>query len=569
MRRYQKGFQILNSKLRKLISILAENVESLDAAAPLTRELAEELGLAKISYRLRLSSGEYPGEEMDHFNVLFHSGARENPELVYEKSERSDQDQFRIRFHAVFGKKMYTAEEKEVFDILAAVFTFYISRFYKDFLVKKYETSDGLTGLPDAIGIVNIIVSKYRNHTLTRYNAYYFNLVSFALLNRRYGYQAVNQLIITYAGILKDFTVGGECVGRLGGDNFVALIRKERTKDFLNLLSGVYAETEYEGRHCGAWIRAVAGVLEIDENLTDPSMVISFCAMALTRARTVDHKPYVFVTEGLIQEVYHRHQTAEMFNSAIQNQEFLPYYQPKVDSKRGKLVGAEALVRWIHYGEMILPSEFIPVVEQSDDVCVLDFYIFRKVCEDIRRWLDHGIEPVKVSVNFSRKNLSDPKMAERIVSVLRNYNVDPQYIEVEITETVNEKEHQLLRQFALEMKRERISIAIDDFGSGYSSLNELRMFPVDTLKIDKAFLDGGLRNRADRIILENVCRMASQLGMSVVVEGVEHPEQLKFLQSIGYFVIQGDLFSQPLSEEEFKKHLLNPEFSLKKDAAME
>jgi EAL domain-containing protein (putative c-di-GMP-specific phosphodiesterase class I) len=219
------------------------------------------------------------------------------------------------------------------------------------------------------------------------------------------------------------------------------------------------------------------------------------------------------------------------------------------------LVGAEALVRWVRDGKVISPGEFIPVIEQDGSVCKLDFYMLEHVCRDIRSWLSMGIEPVRISVNFSRKHLSNPNLSEDIMRVIEKYDVPVRYIEIEVTETTDEEEQGMLGAFMRKMREYKIATAIDDFGTGYSSFNILRSFPIDVLKIDKSFIDDESLTENDGIVLSNIVKMAKELKMDVITEGVENWEQVKFLQDIQCNVVQGFLFDRPMPPMDFEKKL--------------
>ena len=203
------------------------------------------------------------------------------------------------------------------------------------------------------------------------------------------------------------------------------------------------------------------------------------------------------------------------------------------------------------------PGEFIPILETGDSICVLDFYIFEQVCRDIRRWLDAGIEPVRISTNFSRRNLSDPTFPERIKTILAAYDIPKRYIEVEVTETISEEENERLSRFMRDMRESEIAMAIDDFGTGYSSLNLLRDFPADVLKLDKSFIDGHTGTARDSVVVSNVAKMASELNMSVITEGVERWDQVEFLESVNINMVQGFLFDKPLPKDAFEERLRN------------
>lgn len=245
-----------------------------------------------------------------------------------------------------------------------------------------------------------------------------------------------------------------------------------------------------------------------------------------------------------------------MFPKALEQEEFLVYYQPKVSLPENRLCGCEALVRWLREGKIVPPMEFLPVLEREGSICALDFYVFEKVCCDIRKWLDTGIEPVRISVNFSKVHLHNLQLAEDIIAVMEKYSVDSKYIEIELTETLSYENYQTLIKFVDAMKKKGIHTSIDDFGTGYSSLNLLKDLNVDIIKLDKSFLQNiEKRNKQDEIVIKNIVNMVKELDMEVIAEGVETFDQADFLRNINCCMAQGFLYDRPLPQKEFQKRL--------------
>ncbi|MGN0381417.1 MAG: putative bifunctional diguanylate cyclase/phosphodiesterase, partial [Suilimivivens sp.] len=451
------------------------------------------------------------------------------------------------------GSEAYSEEEKKELDVFVEILFFHCGRWRLINHVKKLSLTDGLTGLPNSGGFLTYVDILLSKKELTRYNAYYFNLTRFSLVNKRFGAKETDTIIVRYSEELSKTLVKGECIGRLGGDNFVALILKERTDEFLKLLSGVKTYGILGNQRIPLEISAVAGVFEIDENVVHCGMVIGECATALNIAKHIEKKPYVFASEDIRQRMFKEKQVASGFVEALHRGEFKAYYQPKVETETYRIVGAEALARWEHDGRLVPPVEFVPVLEQSGMICMLDFYILEQVCKDIREWIQKGIEPVRVSVNLSRKHLANTNLSADIMKILDRYELESKYIEVELTETVDEAESAQLVDFMEKMKKEDVALSIDDFGTGYSSLNMLRSFPVDVLKLDRTFLNS--LEKSDRIVLSNIIRMASELNMDVVAEGVENWQQVDFLQGMACKVVQGFLFDKPMPREEFEEKL--------------
>ena len=427
--------------------------------------------------------------------------------------------------------------------------------YLKDMYVKKAAETDLMTGLPNAAGFRTFINRIWAAGTLTSYNAFYLNVKSFGLINKKYGKQEADRIMIRFAERLRSYTGEDECAGRLAGDAFILVVHKEKTDAVLKLTSGVQISAVIDGHEEMTTLQAIAGCLDIDDDNIDSEGIIGRCTTALNVARYEQHVPYLFSTPEMHRKAIRQKQILSIFDEALANGEFQPYYQPKVNTKTKTLTGAEALVRWIRDGEVIVPGEFIPVLETTKKICVLDFYIFEQVCRDLRRWIDEGIDPVRISTNFSRKNLSNPDFSENIRKILEAYDIPKQYIEVEITETVSEEDNDRLRKFMREMHSSEIAMAIDDFGTGYSSLNILRDFSADVLKLDKSFIDRHTDKKRDSVVVANVAKMASELDMSVITEGVESWDQVDFLRSVNIDTVQGYLFDKPLPKEDFESRL--------------
>ncbi len=436
--------------------------------------------------------------------------------------------------------------------------------YLKDMLAMKAAETEIMTGLPNAEGFRRYIERLSESGTLTLYNAFYLNLKNFGLVNKQYGKLEADRVILEYAAALSAFSEADECVGRLNGDSFFAVCRKERTEALLKLLDGVEVFVSEGGRDISYTVQAVAGCLEIDDPSLDGEAILGRCRTALDIAKHKEKLPYVFSTPELQSEVLRQKQILEAFPAALERGEFKAYYQPKVNTETNMLAGAEALVRWEKDGRVISPGEFIPVLETDESICRLDFYILEQVCGDLRRWLDEGIEPVRVSTNFSRKNLSLPDFSGRINEVLLRYGIPKELIEVELTETMSEEENEKLSHFIADMHEADIAMAIDDFGTGYSSLNLLRDFPADVLKLDKSFIDKHTDTPRDSVVVKNIARMAKELEMSVVTEGVESWDQVKFLKGVDIKLIQGYLFDKPMPRNDFERRLKNKEYHEKK-----
>jgi EAL domain-containing protein (putative c-di-GMP-specific phosphodiesterase class I) len=238
--------------------------------------------------------------------------------------------------------------------------------------------------------------------------------------------------------------------------------------------------------------------------------------------------------------------------TALFNREFKMFIQPKWDIREDRLYGGEALVRWIKEdGNMVYPSDFVPVFERNGFIEQIDMYMLDSACRMLREQLDAGNAIYPISVNQSRMLLNDPDYIRRITDVLQKYQIPEGYIELEITETVLFSEQDKMISILNELKSVNIKLSMDDFGSGYSSLNMLKDFPFDVLKIDKEFFSESITSEASVWILKKIIEMAEGLGIRVICEGVETKDQVEMLQKIGCRYVQGYYYSKPIPAERF------------------
>ena len=243
-------------------------------------------------------------------------------------------------------------------------------------------------------------------------------------------------------------------------------------------------------------------------------------------------------------------------NNALGSDQFHIYLQPKVDMITGRIVGSEALVRWIHPTKgVISPVDFVPIFEGNGFISEIDFYMLEQVCKMIRRWLDKGLEAKPVSVNLSRSNLYSPRILNDIMTCVERYSVPHDLIEFEITESAFAVDNIHLNQLMEQLQKNHFRVLMDDFGSGYSSLNALRELSVDILKIDIKFLPVTQNDKRADIILRSVTQMADQLGLEMVVEGVETEAQADLLKKMGCRIAQGFLYYRPMPIEEYERVL--------------
>lgn len=384
------------------------------------------------------------------------------------------------------------------------------------------------------------------------------NLKRFSLINQQIGRAAGNLLMRNYYTKLEEAVLPDGFISRLGSDDFVLLCSEERLKEVILILSGI--PTTYDNNtHEQMVVSAAAGILMIPENVNYSNSwdIMDKITSAYQDARRFQKDDIVFCSDNILMERERVMRIQQLFPLALEREEFVVYYQPKIDVYGNILAGAEALSRWVHNRGIIQPSEYIPVLEQNLDICELDFYMLEHVCMDIRRWLDEGKNVVRISVNLSRRHLLDDRLFEHIISVIDQYHVPHQYIEIELTETTTDVEFRDLKRIVNSLQNAGIYTSVDDFGIGYSSLNLIREIPWNVLKVDKNFLPAGGEDRDSRssVVFKHVLAMAHDLGLECVAEGVETKEQIAVLKNNSCRIAQGFYFDQPLPIEEFEQRM--------------
>ena len=326
-----------------------------------------------------------------------------------------------------------------------------------------------------------------------------FNLKRFSLINQQIGRSAGNLLMRNYCTKLEKAIAPNGLVCRLGSDDFVLLCDGEQIKEVIHILSGVPVLYDNNTRERMV-VSAAAGILMIPENMdySDSWDIMDKITSAYQDARRSGMEDIVYCNDNILVERERIMRIQQLFPLALVREEFVVYYQPKIDVYGNILAGAEALCRWLHDGRIIPPMDFIPILEQNLDICRLDFYMLEHVCMDIRRWLDAGKQVVRISVNLSRRHLLDDSLLEHIISIVDQYNVPHEYIEIELTETTTDVEFRDLKRVVNGLQNAGIYTSVDDFGIGYSSLNLIREIPWNVLKVDKNFLPANSEDKANR-----------------------------------------------------------------------
>jgi len=397
-------------------------------------------------------------------------------------------------------------------------------------------------------------------NTGRKYAVIYSDINQFKLINDTYGYRAGDRILIALADILQSVSANDSVVARITGDKYVALYPYEELDGLTELVKSIVYESKHIQHEADDFYKLTLAIGIYPVQPGD-SAIIAVDRANIARKNVGDYHlcNYMYYDESMHNSLIEQKDIEDSMEEALRNHEFSVYYQPKFDITNGQLVGSEALVRWSRHAGMVPPIRFIPLFEENGFIVPLDYYVLDSVCASLRERINAGKKVLPVSVNFSRVHLSTDVLPVVIKTTLERYDIPPHLIEIEITESALAATEDFQLSILNELRALGCVLSMDDFGSGMSSLNILRKLPFDVLKIDRDFLYSNSSSERERIVLSNVVRMAFDLNMRVICEGVETREQEEFLKQIGCRYVQGFLYARPLPEEQFISEYLDAE----------
>lgn len=429
--------------------------------------------------------------------------------------------------------------------------------------IEYQATHDSLTGLPNRTLLADRLQQcmAYADRYGNKLAVAFVDLDQFKLINDSMGHYAGDELLVTMAERLSNSVRKSDTVVRLGGDEFVLLLTSlQKIEDIeLNMqriLDAVATPCVIEGRNF--IVSCSIGIGIYPDDGVDPITLLKYADSAMYKAKHSGRNNFQFYTRELNELLTERIEIEYRLRSAIENEEFVLHYQPKVDFTTGKICGAEALIRWQPKGEtMISPVSFIPVAEETGQIEEIGRWVLLSACRKAGELQKLIGRPITVAVNVSPRQFRQRDLVKSVEAILKNTELDPQCLELEITESCLIQDTGNFIKTLHDLKALGVKLAIDDFGTGYSSMAYLKDFPVDRLKIDKAFVGNLETESANIAILKAIVALGHSLGLKVVAEGVETAYQQAFLHGIGCDELQGYYFSKPLPAEAFMELLAN------------
>lgn len=377
---------------------------------------------------------------------------------------------------------------------------------------------------------------------------------NFKSINEMYGFDKGNDILLKINNVINKLIFGKGVCCHSYSDVYYFCFESETDKNTENILREINSEINTVIPN----IKIVLsyGVYRISHK--DKELPVQEIIEKVGYAHKISKKDstrnITFYDDTIKINMLNEKQIENDMDKALLNDEFKLYLQPKYNIYENKINGAEALVRWQHSEKgLMMPDKFIPIFEKNGFILKLDMYILEQVCKFLKNNKDKGRENIPISVNISKLNFRRPMIKEHIMGIINKYDVDPKYIELEITESLMAEDSQVIIDIIEDFKKENVRISMDDFGTGYSSLNMLQNLPVDVLKIDCGFFRNFEKTKKNSAIIKCIIMLAKELEISVVAEGVETKEEVDYLKEVGCSTIQGYYFSKPISLDEFEK----------------
>nr|WP_320009680.1 EAL domain-containing protein [uncultured Desulfobulbus sp.] len=448
--------------------------------------------------------------------------------------------------------------------------THYVGLFHDITELKRQEEHivhqayhDSLTGLPNrrlAMDRIEVSIAHVRRGG-TQLAVLILDLDNFKNINDSLGHASGDTLLLQVTNRLVAQVRAEDTVARLGGDEFLLLMAAIHSEEVVTLLidrllKSLDAPFQVDGQEL--FVSASIGVALYPTDGDNAETLIKHADIAMYQAKSQGKNNFCLFTSELSERISYLRELENNLRQAVQNQEFTVFFQPKIEPFSGKVVGAEALVRWEQPdGSLVSPADFIPLAEETGLIVGLGELVLEQTCRFLSALNSTGGPPLTLSVNLSPRQFVQDTLVERILGILQTFKLPTSQLELEITETAMMNNLAKTVDTLNELVGHGLAIAIDDFGTGYSSLSYLKRFPIKTLKIDRSFIRDITEDPSDAQLVETIILMAHNLGITVVAEGVETADQLAWLKRCNCEQIQGFYYSKPLSSEDFLAYLAN------------
>lgn len=418
---------------------------------------------------------------------------------------------------------------------------------------EKIAFYDTLTNLPNWQFFERECEKILHDNPEAKYAVVVFDIDHFKSINDIYGYAEGDRLLKYISEILSEKTRAHEFAARISADNFVMLVYYQTDQ---NIINRIHVLTQLLRSYSDNVNLSLSfGIYKLTDRTLDPGRLCDRARLARETVKGSHHPYWAFYNHEMRDRVMNEQLLENSMETALKNGEFLVYLQPKYSFETGDLSGAEALSRWQHpeHG-LIPPCDFIPLFEKNGFIRELDFYMFEQVCHILQDWREAGkrYASLPISVNLSRLHLGNVSLTRQLSQIAADYCIDPAQVEIELTETIESENTDIMRRRLSDLKSAGFCLSMDDFGAGYSSLHTLKDLDIDFLKLDKGFLSETSSSQRGQSIIKNLIQMSKDLSLKTVAEGIETKEQAAFLKEMGCDIAQGFYYARPMPLGEFE-----------------
>lgn len=507
---------------------------------------------------LYVSPDQFVGNNM--LDILPKSVAKKFEVYIEKAIEQDEIVTFKYELSVPQGQVYFEARINKVlkYDQIMIIIRDITEQHQSEQLIRKQAYFDSLTQLPNRLlaldRLSQLTVEATRNDEKAA--VFFLDLDDFKKINDSLGHEAGDKVLIETANRLQRALRKADTIGRLGGDEFIILSKGISTQQNAvgiaeKLLQNFREPFTIEGRELMLTISI--GVAMFPDNGKSVSDLLRNADTAMYQAKALGRNTYSFFTNQMNTVIQRRLTIEEQMRGALQRNEFILYYQPQFDVKKNEIIGAEALLRWLNpvLGS-VAPDEFIPIAEKTGVIISIGEFVIKESLSLLNRWknVEQLNRNFSIAVNLSPSQFKDLSLFNFIKTSLSNANIEPQSLELEITEGVLMSGESSITDTLNDITNLGVILSMDDFGTGYSSLSYLRKYPFNVLKIDRGFINGITKNNEDYSLVEATIAMSHGLGLKVVAEGVETKEQLTILKELGCDLAQGYYFSKPIPEQD-------------------
>ena len=418
---------------------------------------------------------------------------------------------------------------------------------------------DELTGLYNRNYLLECLEDymKKIENARERFALLSINLNRFKNVNDSLGNEMGDLFLKTIAERLKDYSNDNVILARMVADEFMFFMpNKENLEELIQIANKIHKQIEEPmiAKGFKFHITSSIGISLFNENMEDTNQLIKQAQLAMHEAKKNGQSVLVYhpdMNKELLENLFLENDLRQ----ALDRKELILHYQPQVNIETGEIIGVEALIRWNHHSKgMIPPGKFIPLAEETGLIIPIGNWVMKEACSQLRKWNEIGITDLRLSVNLSLRQIYQEDLVETVARVLQITKIKPEYLELEITESIAGNTERVI-SILQSLKKLGVRISVDDFGTGYSSLSYLYSFPIDQLKIDRSFITNLFIEENNKVIVSTIISMGQNLGLELIAEGVETSEQIEFLRSYKCVGVQGFLISRPLPAAEIENLL--------------